>query len=89
MPGISDPEVMKLAEAEFRIIITFDKDYGDLIYKMDVQLSSSVVLIRYQPFDIPVFGKRLSGILTELDGQLIGNFWTITEDAVRYRPLPK
>ncbi|WP_051084275.1 DUF5615 family PIN-like protein [Segetibacter koreensis] len=32
-PSISDRSVMQIAEAEQRIIQTFDRDYGELIYK--------------------------------------------------------
>lgn len=32
-PGISDPEVIAFANAEERTIITFDSDYGELIFK--------------------------------------------------------
>ena len=31
--GISDKAVMKIAENEQRIILTFDRDYGELIYR--------------------------------------------------------
>ena len=32
-PGVSDEYVIKLAEEEQRVIVTFDRDYGELIYK--------------------------------------------------------
>ncbi len=32
-PGISDPEVMKITTRENLIILTFDSDYGELIFK--------------------------------------------------------
>jgi len=31
-PAISDRQVLKMAETEGRIIITFDSDYGELVY---------------------------------------------------------
>ncbi len=35
-PGITDEEVMKIAIAEQRTIITHDSDYGELIYKRNI-----------------------------------------------------
>jgi predicted nuclease of predicted toxin-antitoxin system len=32
-PGSSDAAVMKMASSENRTIITFDRDYGELIFK--------------------------------------------------------
>ncbi len=32
-PGISDKEVLKIAKNENRIILTFDRDYGKLLFK--------------------------------------------------------
>ena len=32
-PGITDHEVIKIAQVEERIILTFDRDYGELVFK--------------------------------------------------------
>ena len=32
-PGAKDSEVLKEAKKEKRVILTFDRDYGELIYK--------------------------------------------------------
>ncbi len=32
-PGISDRDILNRAQIEHRIILTFDRDYGELIYK--------------------------------------------------------
>jgi predicted nuclease of predicted toxin-antitoxin system len=34
--GISDETVMEMAVAEGRTILTFDRDYGELIFKFDI-----------------------------------------------------
>ena len=32
-PSVTDEEVMKLASSEQRTVLTFDRDYGELIFK--------------------------------------------------------
>ena len=48
-PGISDKEVIRIAEREKRTIITFDKDYGELIYKHGYKPEAGVIFLK--PFD--------------------------------------
>lgn len=46
-PGASDREVLSHAAAHGRILLTFDKDYGDLAHKNEVtDMTAGVVLIR-------------------------------------------
>ena len=40
-PGISDTEVMRIAQKKNLAILTFDKDYGELIYKHNIQKSAN------------------------------------------------
>jgi predicted nuclease of predicted toxin-antitoxin system len=47
--GISDEEVMKIAIAESRTIITYDSDYGELIFKHGYKPDAGVIFIRCQP----------------------------------------
>lgn len=45
-PSISDKSVMEIAENEQRIILTFDRDYGELIYKYNYKPSQGVIYLR-------------------------------------------
>ena len=44
--GISDEEVLRIAVAEQLIILTFDRDYGELIFKYKMQPPPAVVYFR-------------------------------------------
>jgi predicted nuclease of predicted toxin-antitoxin system len=47
MPGASDREVLRHAATHGRILLTFDKDYGDLAHKSEIpSMTAGVVLIR-------------------------------------------
>jgi predicted nuclease of predicted toxin-antitoxin system len=46
-PGASDGEVLRHAAVHGRILLTFDKDYGDLAHKSEApNMTAGVVLIR-------------------------------------------
>jgi predicted nuclease of predicted toxin-antitoxin system len=57
--GISDEEVIDIARKEERIILTFDKDYGELIFKKHRTPPLGVVFFRYK-------GKYPTEIATKL-----------------------
>ena len=50
-PGISDEYVMNIAITEQRIILTFDRDYGELIYKYNYKPPEGVIYLRLQLFE--------------------------------------
>src|SRR5688572_15468613 len=51
-PSITDAEVIQIAIDENRTIITFDRDYGELIFKQGFRPVAGVIYLRmrnYQP----------------------------------------
>lgn len=46
-PGISDPEVLSRAQAENRILLTFDKDFGELAFRSKLPASVGVILFSF------------------------------------------
>ena len=49
--GSLDTQVIQAAYKESEIIITFDKDFGELIFKVSLPLPSGIVLFRLQHFE--------------------------------------
>lgn len=45
-PGSGDTEVLERAQEEDRILITFDKDFGELAFKRGLPASCGVILFR-------------------------------------------
>ncbi len=58
-PGISDEEVMKIADTEQRIIVTFDSDYGELIFRHGYKPNAGVIYFRWNEFTPDEPGKYL------------------------------
>ncbi|MBL8747381.1 MAG: DUF5615 family PIN-like protein [Phycisphaerae bacterium] len=45
-PGAKDAEVLRRSAAENRVLITFDKDFGELVFRLGAEASSGVILLR-------------------------------------------
>ncbi|MCO6433805.1 DUF5615 family PIN-like protein [Nitrosomonas nitrosa] len=87
-PSISDSEVMAIANASGQIILTFDSDYGTLIYRDGLSAPAGVVYLRFIPQSPIDPGNRIVALLTKLEIVLAGMFTVITDNHVRQRPLP-
>jgi len=48
-PGITDQEVLQLAQRENRIVVTFDRDYGELIYRRGLPVPNGILYLRFSP----------------------------------------
>jgi len=81
-PGITDKEVMESAQSQQRLIITFDRDYGELIFKHNYKPEQGVLYFRlpeYSPEQPAMIVHELLAIfkletyrrLTVYDGQTI------------------
>ena len=73
--SISDEYVIEIATQEERTILTFDRDYGELIFKHNYRPPKGVIYLRldnYQP-DEP--GKIIDALLKH--NILVDNFLTV------------
>jgi predicted nuclease of predicted toxin-antitoxin system len=50
-PGSSDREILNWAQTENRIVVTFDKDFGELAFRFGLPASNGIVLLRLAPID--------------------------------------
>ena len=86
-PGIADPEVLGWAEQEQRILLTFDKDFGELAYRAGLPTSCGIILLRiFMPSSAYVAKLTLAAIKSRQDWA--GHFSVIEEHRIRMRPLP-
>jgi len=49
-PSITDAEIMTIAIKEERTILTFDRDYGELIFRLNYKPKSGVVFLRLESY---------------------------------------
>ena len=55
MPGVTDVEVLRYAAAVRRWVLTFDRDYGELVFARAVPPPPAIVYLRQVPYppDLP------------------------------------
>jgi len=84
-PGISDEEVMGIALEFDLIILTFDSDYGELIFKYAKETPPSVIYFRDKK-NVPEFaGNILIDIMNKSNIALEKAFTVIEANSIRQR----
>ena len=85
-PGMTDPDVLAWAAREQRILLTFDKDFGELARGSALPHACGVVLLR-MPIPGPGnVGQRLADLILARD-DWAGYFSVIEPGRVRMRLL--
>jgi predicted nuclease of predicted toxin-antitoxin system len=86
--GSTDPQVIERAVREQRILVTLDKDFGELAFRARILPSTSgVVLLRV----FPPFSARVTALAVKVFAQgrdYTGLFVLAEEFRIRERPLP-
>lgn len=85
-PGISDVEVLKKACSNRLIVITFDRDYGELIFKNKHLPPAGIVYLRFMP-DYPEQAAEILLKIIENGILLEDKFTIIDSNKLRQRNL--
>lgn len=86
-PGISDKQVLGLAQTQDRILITFDKDFGELAFHANLSASSGVILFRIT-MESADYIANLAAAVIDSRTDWAGHFSVVEDDRVRMTPLP-
>lgn len=86
-PGMKDIDVLKWAVRGKSIILTFDRDYGELIFKYPRLIPEGLVFFRFDPSTPDQPAVILINLVKEKDIHLLKHFTVIEEDRVRQRAL--
>ena len=84
-PGIGDPEVIQIALDLNLIILTFDSDYGELIFKYAKDNPPAVVFFREKGNQPEFAASSLISILANTDIVISGAFTVIEANNIRQR----
>jgi predicted nuclease of predicted toxin-antitoxin system len=60
--GLSDREILELAKTKGRIVVIFDKDFGQIIFKEKIK-TKGVILLRFVPKSPQQVAKRIQQVL--------------------------
>lgn len=84
--GARDDEILPLAVEEKRILLTEDKDFGELVYRLR-KPAIGVILLRFEVKDRDLKWQRLSELIGTYGARIAGNFVTIDTEKFLFRPL--
>lgn len=87
MRGATDRSVLDAALHERRVLLTEDKDFGELVFAVDAP-AIGVLLLRYPPVARPRLMLRLIDLLTNRPTELIGSFVVLGPARTRIRRMP-
>ena len=86
-PGISDDQVIELASQKGRILITADKDFGELTYRRNM-ISEGIVFYRLSGMNNNEKAALVVSVIKSHISDLKGSFTVITRDHTRIKMLP-
>ena len=83
-PGISDDQIIKKANQESALLITADKDFGEIVFRQK-RITEGVILIRLPGISPKNKADIVKTAIQEHAEELEHNFTVITPGVVRIR----
>jgi predicted nuclease of predicted toxin-antitoxin system len=81
-----DPDILAAAAENERILITYDRDFSELIFARTADQPPAIIYIRYRPRDVTAVIDRL---LPVLDFELLrGHMTVLDQQRIRRTPFP-
>ncbi len=85
-PGLSDSDVVALANREKRVLLTNDKDFGELAFRRR-KARCGIVLLRFQSESVALKTDRLAQLLATRAAALSTAFTVLSDHRMRLRQL--
>ncbi len=86
-PGIKDEEVLQRANELDAILLTADKDFGELVFRLN-RAHAGIVLIRLEGLPSEAKASIVANAVREHGAEMYGCFSVITSGNIRIRPKP-
>lgn len=85
-PGSKDEDILTRAVAEERILITFDKDFGELAFQASLPAKCGIILFR---ISAPSSALASNAVITAIESRSdwAGHFAVVEEHRIRMRAL--
>jgi predicted nuclease of predicted toxin-antitoxin system len=84
--GASDNDILNFANQEDRILITRDKDFGELVFRMK-KIHSGIILNRLFQFDSDKKAEIVTEVVNKYKEELFGSYTVIQPGRVRIRKI--
>lgn len=83
--GAPDPDVLAIAVSQQAVLLTQDKDFGELVYRLKMS-HCGIVLIRLAGMTSAERADLVSGVIANHASEIPNAFTVISPDNVRIRP---
>jgi predicted nuclease of predicted toxin-antitoxin system len=87
MPGATDAIVLLHAAQTGRWIVTFDRDYGELVFARKVPPPPAIIYLRQGAYALTWPADAVLAVLAQADFA-IGHLVVVQDRTLRRRPLP-
>ncbi len=87
-PGIADAEVLRLAVNQSRLLVTFDRDYGELIFRQGFEPPPSIIYFRALPASPHEVSDSVLSLL-EAPESIFGAMVVVSHQGIRRRRFPQ
>jgi len=88
LSGLPDADVLRVAAEREALLITFDSDFGTLIFRGEPIHTAGIVFLRFIPRSPEEPAELLLSVLDRFEGQLQEHFSVVDRDRIRQRELP-
>jgi predicted nuclease of predicted toxin-antitoxin system len=88
IPGATDEAVLDMAVKSSRWLVTFDRDYGELVFSRQCPSPVSILFLRQEPMPPTKPAEWVMELLSKPE-IAAGHLVVIGEHAIRRRLLPK
>lgn len=82
--SLTDDELLYIANTENRVLITRDKDFGELVYRLN-QLHAGIILIRLEGYSTEQRTEIVTTIIQQHVNELADSFTVIQPKVIRIR----
>lgn len=86
-PSTPDTELVEIANNEGRVLVTYDRDFGEIVFYRK-QITHGIALLRSEA---SLQADRLALIQrhwASIEKRVIGHFVVVSDRSLRFRPLP-
>jgi predicted nuclease of predicted toxin-antitoxin system len=87
MPAAKDVEVLEFARTSGRWIVTFDRDYGELVFKRRVLPPPAIIYLRQEPYPAERPADIVLALLSN-PSLAEGHMLVVSQRGIRRRRMP-
>jgi predicted nuclease of predicted toxin-antitoxin system len=86
-PGISDDVVLSMANNMGAVLVTADKDFGELVFRRQ-QINAGVLLVRLAGLSQQPKAELVAAVVRDHSTELVGAFSVLSPGMIRIRNQP-